>query len=64
MIIKSLILDNIGLYGQRTEFLLEPKKSSTSTNQPIILIGGRNGAGKTTFLDSFVWLFMEDVHLV
>ncbi|MEQ1312086.1 DNA sulfur modification protein DndD [Acinetobacter sp. XH1639] len=52
MIIKSLILDNIGLYGQRTEFLLEPKKSSTSTNQPIILIGGRNGAGKTTFLDS------------
>lgn len=51
MIIKSLILDNVGLYSQRTEFSLEPKKSSI-TNRPIILIGGRNGAGKTTFLDS------------
>lgn len=51
MIIKSLILDNVGLYSQRTEFSLEPKKSSV-TNRPIILIGGRNGAGKTTFLDS------------
>ncbi|MCG5961080.1 DNA sulfur modification protein DndD [Acinetobacter baumannii] len=51
MIIKSLILDNIGLYSQHTEFSLEPKKSSI-TSRPIILIGGRNGAGKTTFLDS------------
>ena len=51
MIIKSLVLDNVGLYSQRTEFSLEPKKSSI-TNRPIILIGGRNGAGKTTFLDS------------
>lgn len=51
MIIKSLILDNVGLYSQRTEFSLEPKKSSI-TNRPIILIGGRNGAGKTTFLDA------------
>ncbi|MGQ1301105.1 DNA sulfur modification protein DndD [Acinetobacter baumannii] len=51
MIIKSLILDNVGLYSQRTEFTLEPRKSSV-TNRPIILIGGRNGAGKTTFLDS------------
>lgn len=51
MIIKSLILDNVGLYSQRTEFSLEPKKSSV-TNRPIVLIGGRNGAGKTTFLDS------------
>ncbi|EPA9172615.1 DNA sulfur modification protein DndD [Acinetobacter baumannii] len=51
MIIKSLILDNIGLYSQRTEFLLEPKKSAI-TKRPIILIGGRNGAGKTTFLES------------
>lgn len=51
MIIKSLVLDNVGLYSQRTEFSLEPKKSSV-TNRPIILIGGRNGAGKTTFLDS------------
>ncbi|WP_151766102.1 AAA family ATPase [Acinetobacter colistiniresistens] len=52
MIIKSLILDNIGLYSQHTEFSLEPKKSSNTPNKPIILIGGRNGAGKTTFLDS------------
>lgn len=51
MIIKSLILDNVGLYSQRTEFSLEPKTTS-SANRPIILIGGRNGAGKTTFLDS------------
>ena len=51
MIIKSLILDNVGLYGQRTEFSLVPQKSS-SGSRPIILIGGRNGAGKTTFLDS------------
>jgi len=51
MIIKSLILDNVGLYSQRTEFSLEPKKPSFGS-RPIILIGGRNGAGKTTFLDS------------
>lgn len=51
MIIKSLILDNVGLYSQRTEFALSPKSALTN-NRPIILIGGRNGAGKTTFLDS------------
>lgn len=51
MIIKSLLLDNVGLYSQRTEFSLAPQKTSNN-NRPIILIGGRNGAGKTTFLDA------------
>ena len=49
MIIKNLILDNVGLYGESTSFSLMPNRNQ---DQSIILIGGKNGAGKTTFLES------------
>lgn len=49
MIIKNLILDNVGLYGEFTSFSLMPNRNQ---DQSIILIGGKNGAGKTTFLES------------
>ncbi|ENU60074.1 DNA sulfur modification protein DndD [Acinetobacter guillouiae MSP4-18] len=49
MIIKKLVLDNVGLYGESTSFSLMPNRNQ---DQSIILIGGKNGAGKTTFLES------------
>lgn len=49
MIIKKLVLDNVGLYGESTSFSLMPNRNR---DQSIILIGGKNGAGKTTFLES------------
>ncbi|MEN9361113.1 MAG: hypothetical protein RL095_2648 [Verrucomicrobiota bacterium] len=48
MIFEEIILHNIGVFkGEHRVALAPPKKS-----QPIILIGGMNGAGKTTFLES------------
>ncbi|XZF74898.1 DNA sulfur modification protein DndD [Bacillus sp. AL-1R] len=44
---KKLILENIGAYRGTNSFDLE-----TSPGQNVVLIGGENGAGKTTFLNS------------
>lgn len=44
---KQLILENIGAYRGTNSFDLE-----TSPGQNVVLIGGENGAGKTTFLNS------------
>ena len=48
MKIKKVILQNIGVYVNRNEFDLQADK-------PIILIGGMNGRGKTTFLESILF---------
>lgn len=47
MIIKSLKLHNFGVYAGDNEFSFEGKK-------PIVLIGGMNGRGKTTFLEAIL----------
>ncbi len=44
MIIKQLILHNFGVYAGTNTFEFHG-------NKPIVLIGGLNGRGKTTFLD-------------
>ncbi|MEK4249479.1 DNA sulfur modification protein DndD [Paenibacillus sp. FSL W7-1287] len=48
MKLTRLRLLNIGGYRGYYEFKLKPKNDT----QKVILIGGKNGAGKTTFLDS------------
>ena len=45
MIIKKLTLHNFGVYAGTNSFLFHGKK-------PVVLIGGLNGRGKTTFLDA------------
>lgn len=45
MIIKQLTLHNFGVYAETNVFTFEGRK-------PIVLIGGMNGRGKTTFLDA------------
>ena len=47
MIIKSLKLHNFGVYAGDNEFSFEGKR-------PIVLIGGMNGRGKTTFLEAIL----------
>ncbi|MCY3635514.1 MAG: DNA sulfur modification protein DndD [bacterium] len=47
MLLQSLTLENIGVYrGQQTVIF------STDERRPVTLIGGRNGTGKTSLLDS------------
>jgi len=52
MIIKRMLLENYGLFSGKNEFDLDPtrKRRGPKKRRPIILFGGKNGAGKTTFL--------------
>lgn len=45
MIIKRLELHNFGVYAGDNKFVFE-------NNKPIVLVGGMNGRGKTTFLEA------------
>lgn len=47
MIINRLILHNFGVYAGTNEFVFTHKR-------PIVLIGGMNGRGKTTFLEAIL----------
>ncbi len=51
MILKRLAFDNYCLFSGHHEFQLEPKIEDGRL-RPIILFGGKNGAGKTTFLNA------------
>ena len=48
MILDAIALKNFGIYGGRQEAALAP----TDDRKPIVLFGGMNGGGKTTFLDA------------
>lgn len=48
MILDELVLQDVGVYAGEHRIALTPP----SANKPIILIGGMNGGGKTTILDS------------
>ena len=48
MILDAITLHNFGVYGAQQEVVLTPEQES----RPIILFGGLNGGGKTTFLDA------------
>lgn len=51
MLLKKIILENYGLYSGRVVFDLTPRVKYRKV-RPIILIGGKNGSGKTTFLEA------------
>lgn len=51
MLLRRLILTDIGTYAGRQEFNLLPT-TKYGSKRPIILFGGLNGAGKTTFLSA------------
>ena len=51
MLLKKVLLENFGLYSGIVEFDLVPR-ADRPKDKPIILFGGKNGAGKTTFLEA------------
>jgi len=56
MILKQLILENYCLFSGLHTFDLEPRIKYNAV-RPIILFGGKNGAGKTTFLSAIQLAF-------
>lgn len=51
MIFIELTLTNVGLYSGKQTFDLKPH-STDDNDRPIVLFGGKNGAGKTTILEA------------
>lgn len=49
MLLERLTLEDIGTYNGRQSFDLSPRNDHGS-QRPVVLFGGLNGAGKTTFL--------------
>ena len=46
MILKQLVMHNFGVYASTNQFKFHGER-------PVVLIGGMNGRGKTTFLESY-----------
>lgn len=51
MILRSIHMENFGLYSGRLELDLAPR-SRRGRQRPIVLVGGKNGVGKTTLLEA------------
>ncbi len=51
MILRTIEIDNFGLYSGRQVLDLIPRRSP-GRETPVILVGGHNGAGKTTLLEA------------
>jgi DNA sulfur modification protein DndD len=51
MILRSIKLEDFGIYAGVTELDLVPRRMQGGPS-PIVLIGGKNGAGKTTLLEA------------
>src|SRR6056300_973396 len=57
----ELSLENFGAYGDKQIFHLDGQSSQKN----IILIGGKNGCGKTTFLDSlYIVLYGKQIQQI
>jgi len=50
MLLKKLILENVGVFREKQEFDFD----KVTQEKPIILFGGRNGSGKTTVFESIM----------
>jgi len=50
MIIRHVAFTNFGVYGGRNEFELIPR-TDEQFSRPIVLFSGKNGSGKTTFVE-------------
>jgi len=56
MMLKSISLENFGLFRDRQTFELSTKTVELNNKlqkKPIVLFGGKNGAGKTTLFEAF-----------
>lgn len=51
MILRTVVLENFGLYRDRVVLDLAPR-GRPGNPRPIVLVGGKNGAGKTTLLEA------------
>ncbi len=51
MILRSILLQDFGLYAGRQLIDLVPR-SDAGGPRPVVLVGGKNGAGKTTLLEA------------
>lgn len=51
MILRTIELENFGLYSGRQVLDLVPRRRA-GRETPVVLFGGRNGAGKTTLLEA------------